>query len=79
MWVDDLAEQDNRILEHPQLYNYLLNTREGDKFVVDNCILTTIETPGHIKDHLCFLLEEPGESTYMFTGDHIIQADSVLQ
>lgn len=61
-----------------------MNTREGDTFQVEAedpthpVTLTVIETPGHISDHLCFLIEEAGEPTMMFTGDHIIGADSVI-
>ena len=42
-----------------------------------NIRLTVYETPGHIDDHLCFMLEEPEEDTMLFTGDHVIGADSV--
>jgi len=40
--------------------------------------LKPIETPGHWDDHLCFLLEQPGQETILFTGDHIIGASSTF-
>jgi len=52
----------------PNLFNYLLNTSEGDLFKIastnfDNkwdieIILKPINTPGHLSDHLCFLVSE---------------------
>jgi glyoxylase-like metal-dependent hydrolase (beta-lactamase superfamily II) len=35
--------------------------------------LTTVHTPGHTADHVCFLLEE-----YLFTGDHIMGGSTVI-
>ena len=73
-----LQTDKNRLEEHPELENYLFNIGEGDVFSIEgNSKLSVIETPGHIDDHLCFMLEEAGEETMMFTGDHIIGADSV--
>lgn len=37
--------------------------------------LRTIATPGHVSNHLCFLLE--GENL-LFTGDHLIQGSTVV-
>ena len=41
-----------------------MNVRENDEFFIEEgdskLKLTVVETPGHIKDHLCFLLEEKG-------------------
>ena len=76
--MEDLQTDKNRLEEHPQIEGYLRNTREGDVFTLEGGLsLKAIETPGHIDDHLCFLLEEPGQETVLFTGDHIIGADSV--
>lgn len=75
--MDRLQTDRNRIDEHPEILACLYNTREGDTFSQDGAAITVVETPGHIDDHLCFLLKEPGEPTYLFTGDHIIGADSV--
>lgn len=55
------------------LDNYVFNTREGDVFTIDDyATLKVIETPGHLEDHICFLLEVKGEPSYLFTGDHIL-------
>lgn len=37
--------------------------------------LRTIATPGHVSNHLCFLLEEEG---LLFTGDHLMQGTTVV-
>ena len=37
--------------------------------------LRVIETPGHLKQHLCFLLEE---EALLFAGDHVMQGASVV-
>jgi glyoxylase-like metal-dependent hydrolase (beta-lactamase superfamily II) len=56
-----LQTDKNRLEEHPDIENFLYNTREGDSFTIENdngiaSQLLPIETPGHIDDHLCFLL-----------------------
>jgi len=76
--MDHLQTDQNRMEEHPELVDFLRNTREGDVFSIEGGLtLLPIETPGHIDDHLCFMLKEPGQETVLFTGDHIIGADSV--
>lgn len=74
----------NRIKEFPQLEENLYHAMEGDSFKLSevpthNFNLMPIETPGHISDHLCFLLKEDitldGKTTTVksfFSGDHII-------
>ena len=61
---NELPTDINRLEEHPDLDHYLMNVRENDEFYIDDgdskLKLTVVETPGHIKDHLCFLLEEKG-------------------
>ena len=37
--------------------------------------LRAIYTPGHVDNHLCYLLEEEG---LLFTGDHIMQGSTVV-
>lgn len=37
--------------------------------------LRAIHTPGHVGNHVCFLLEEEG---VLFTGDHIMQGSTVV-
>jgi glyoxylase-like metal-dependent hydrolase (beta-lactamase superfamily II) len=77
--MEHLETDKNRLEEHPDLVLYLMNTKEGDTFTLDedNITLKPIETPGHWDDHLCFMLEDPGQETILFTGDHIIGAASV--
>lgn len=47
----------------------------------DDCVrgddfnLRTIHTPGHVDNHLCFLLEEEG---MLFAGDHIMNGSTVV-
>lgn len=77
-WLGTLETERNREREHPELLKYLLNVRENDTIKIDECVLKVIETPGHLQDHLCFQLNAPGESPMLFTGDHIIGADSVF-
>ena len=40
------------------------------QIVCDGFTIQLIHTPGHVSNHLCFLLEEEG---MLFTGDHILQ------
>ena len=35
-----------------------------------------MHTPGHLSDHLCFVTKEPCGLISLFTGDHIIGANS---
>jgi glyoxylase-like metal-dependent hydrolase (beta-lactamase superfamily II) len=44
-------------------------------FVTDEFRLRAIATPGHVGNHLCFLLEDEG---LLFTGDHIMQGSTVV-
>lgn len=37
--------------------------------------LRVVATPGHVSNHLCFLLEEEG---LLFTGDHLMQGTTVV-
>lgn len=68
------CENDKGVL----LEKHVINVREGDVFRVDDyATVKVIETPGHLEDHLCFLLEAPGEPSYLFTGDHILGSKTV--
>lgn len=44
--------------------------------------LKVIETPGHLSDHLCYLLHEKSKGQtqkyFMFTGDSVIGARSTF-
>ncbi len=42
---------------------------DGEQLSGDGWTLTTVATPGHTSNHLCFALEESGA---MFTGDHVM-------
>ena len=48
----------------------------GERFALGpETTLVAIHTPGHASNHLCYLLEE--EKT-LFTGDHVMQASTVV-
>ncbi|GGY42758.1 MBL fold metallo-hydrolase [Parvularcula lutaonensis] len=42
---------------------------DGDSLVIPGLTIRALHTPGHISNHLCFVLEEEGA---LFTGDHIM-------
>jgi glyoxylase-like metal-dependent hydrolase (beta-lactamase superfamily II) len=42
---------------------------DGERLTGDGWTLTTVATPGHTSNHLCFALEESGA---LFTGDHVM-------
>lgn len=44
--------------------------QDGERIVCDGFTVQLICTPGHVSNHVCFLLEEDG---LLFTGDHILQ------
>lgn len=48
---------------------------EGDTVSVDGVTLRAVHTPGHVSNHLCYLLEE---RKLLFTGDHIMQGSTVV-
>lgn len=80
----DLEMEKSRFVEHPELDNHLFHTDEKDTYtIIDESgrskpiLFKPIETPGHLKDHLCFLIQQEGEEDILFTGDHIIGAKSV--
>lgn len=43
---------------------------DGERLVCDGFSVTLLHTPGHVSNHLCFLLEE---ERMLFTGDHVLQ------
>ncbi|WP_369809147.1 MBL fold metallo-hydrolase [Oceanicoccus sp. KOV_DT_Chl] len=53
----------------------------GRRFDHDECLTTeefsirAIYTPGHVDNHLCYLVEEDG---LLLTGDHIMQGSTVV-
>ena len=58
------AQYQDRTFQPQQVY------RDGDVLSCDEYTLRLLHTPGHVGNHLCFLLEEEG---MLFTGDHILQ------
>ena len=48
----------------------------GERFALtDDSTLRVVHTPGHASNHLCYLLEE---DRTLFTGDHVMQASTVV-
>lgn len=47
----------------------------GDRLETDEFSLRTLHTPGHVGNHLCFLLEE---EQLLFSGDHLINGSTVV-
>ncbi|MEX1198116.1 MAG: MBL fold metallo-hydrolase [Pseudohongiellaceae bacterium] len=43
---------------------------DGERLDCDGFSVTLLHTPGHVSNHLCFLLEE---EQMLFTGDHVLQ------
>lgn len=48
---------------------------DGEQLAVGGISLRAVATPGHVSNHLCFLLEE---EQLLFTGDHIMQGSTVV-
>ncbi len=44
-------------------------------FITDEFTLRALATPGHVDNHLCYLVEEEG---LLLTGDHIMQGSTVV-
>lgn len=43
---------------------------DGERIACGEFTMRLVHTPGHVSNHLCFLLEEEG---LLFTGDHILE------
>jgi len=54
-----------------------VDRRIGEGFVIEatEFRLTTVPTPGHASNHVCFVLEE---ERMLFSGDHIMQGSTVV-
>ena len=48
---------------------------ENDTIDLGDCVLRAVHTPGHVANHLCYLLES---QQLLFTGDHIMQGSTVV-
>ena len=58
-FIDGCPTEKSRLNSSPDLINHLFHTKEGDSFELEPSItLFPIETPGHLSDHLCFLMKE---------------------
>ena len=49
--------------------------KEDDTISIPGATFRAIHTPGHVSNHLCYLLEE---QKLLFTGDHIMQGSTVV-
>ena len=60
--IDKNDSEIERLETSPELIHSLFHTEEGDIFTLDepDCKITIapIDTPGHLSDHLCFLMKE---------------------
>jgi len=56
-------------------FNPLRGFAHDELFITDEFRLRAIATPGHVGNHLCFLLED---EQLLFTGDHIMQGSTVV-
>jgi glyoxylase-like metal-dependent hydrolase (beta-lactamase superfamily II) len=75
--IDGNTCEISRLETNPGLKEHLCHTEEGETFELDGISLTPVNTPGHLSDHLCFLMNEGGKYS-LFTGDHIIGASSTF-
>lgn len=53
----------------------LHSVSDGERIELGGFVLQAIYSPGHIKDHVCFLLES---EQMLFAGDHIMQGATVV-
>lgn len=60
--------QDERWQAHRELH-------DGDVVPLGDTQLRVIATPGHVSNHLCYLLESEG---MLFSGDHLINGSTVV-
>ena len=48
---------------------------EGERVDIEGMTLRAVFTPGHVANHLCYLLEQ---QKLLFTGDHVMQGSTVV-
>lgn len=58
-----------------QTFHADIAIQHGDLIKLDECSISAIHTPGHVGNHICFLLEEEG---MLFAGDHIMEGSTVV-
>ncbi len=68
MLADDIAFQDATFAPDWHM-------KHDEVICGDNFTLRAIHTPGHVSNHLCFLLEEEG---VLLAGDHIMNGSTVV-
>lgn len=56
-------------------FNPVRGFEHDELLVADEFRLRAIATPGHVGNHICFLLED---EELLFTGDHIMQGSTVV-
>lgn len=66
--IGGLLEEEEFGLGPPEL---VVGLDDGQKVSGAGMTFTALHTPGHTKGSTCFLLEVDGESTVMFSGDHL--------
>jgi glyoxylase-like metal-dependent hydrolase (beta-lactamase superfamily II) len=70
--VGRAAEQDGR---QDNDFTPDLVPGEGDLIRIDGATLRAVHTPGHVSNHVCYLLEA---QKLLFTGDHVMQGSTVV-
>lgn len=58
-----------------QRFSPQIRARDGFRISAEEWALIAVHTPGHARDHLCYLLEPEG---MLFSGDHIMQGSTVV-
>ena len=71
--IDDDGRQDTT-------FDPLCGFEHNDLFEADEFSLRVLATPGHVGNHLCYLLtgQTPENEKICFTGDHIMQGSTVV-
>lgn len=67
MWENDGFQDDS--------FNPAQSFAHNDCLRTDEFVIRALHTPGHVDNHLCFLVEDDG---VLLTGDHIMQGSTVV-
>lgn len=67
---------------YPQHYKYLppkpdVAFEPGESFVLGNATITSVSTPGHSLDHMCFVVEQNGFRA-LVTGDALLHSGRII-